>query len=171
MWVLLQFENCICRCTSDPEGEKKKKGFTKSPAKEVWKINGMAGGERAETFNHKGGCHIHTGRGVQASPCTLAACLAWEGACCKNIPCLWRQILHFLGKSLPYLQKEQRPLFRGLVRFWHFETSPLMLLAGSCCSFKWSLVTAQRKLVLGWLTFACRRFRLCDFMPPPRGHY
>ena len=94
--------------------------------------------------------------------------LVWggRGTCCKNIPCLWRQTLHFLGKSLPYLQKEQRPLFQRLVRFWCFETSQLMLRAGSWCSIKWCLMIAQRKFVLEWLTFAFRRFCLCDFMPP-----
>lgn len=49
MSVLLSLENDICRCASDPAG-KKRESFAKSPAIEVWKTNGMAGGGGVEAL-------------------------------------------------------------------------------------------------------------------------
>lgn len=77
--------------------------------------------------------------GESAQPLLTSQQLVWVGGArvVKTFPCLWRQTLHFSGKSLPSLLREQRPLFCYLARFQHFETSQLTLLAEACFSPMW----------------------------------
>lgn len=96
------------------------KGFAKSSAKEIWKINRMAGAGIVERFKHNGGCHTHTGRECSAFPLYLSSLSALGGGhavktflVCEDRPSL-------LSQEPPISAKRTKAFILGSGRFLAF---------------------------------------------------